>query len=155
MFKLVVNIIALGSTTKHQPSRLRISISRNVRLFVCLFTFEVPFKRLFAPTSWSWMSKIFKDSESLGKNNGKNWSQIWKLLIINGVISPRKSNSFWANFALLRRIFLVLVFLTPFNGILPPLLKVQFSNFLEFWNPCGKSYGNKWSQIKIKLNFSS
>ena len=43
---------------------------------VRLFTFEVPFKRLFAPTSQSRMSKI-SDSESLGKNNGKKWSQIW------------------------------------------------------------------------------
>ena len=45
---------------------------------VCLFTFEVRFKRLFAPTSWSQMSKIFSDSESLGKGNGNKWSQIWK-----------------------------------------------------------------------------
>ena len=40
-----------------------LSISRNVRLSVCLsvclFTFEVPFKRLFAPTSQSRMSNIF------------------------------------------------------------------------------------------------
>ena len=31
---------------------------------------------LFAPTSRSWMSNIFRDSESLGKSNGKNWSHI-------------------------------------------------------------------------------
>ena len=30
-----------------------------------LFNFEVPFKRLFAPTSQSHMSNIFRDSESL------------------------------------------------------------------------------------------
>ena len=48
----------------------------SVRLSVCLFTFEVPFKRLFAPFSQSWMSNIFKDSESLWKSNGKKWSQI-------------------------------------------------------------------------------
>ena len=45
-------------------------------LSVCLFTFEVPFKRLFAPTSRNQISKIFRDSESLGKTNGKKWSQI-------------------------------------------------------------------------------
>ena len=39
-------------------------------------TFEVPFKRLFAPTSQSWMSNIFRESESLGKSSGKKWSQI-------------------------------------------------------------------------------
>ena len=43
---------------------------------VCLFTFEVPFNGLFAPTSRSRMSKMFRDSESLGKSNGKKWSHI-------------------------------------------------------------------------------
>ena len=70
--------------SKHRPSGPMLSISRNVRpcvrlfvcLSVCLFTFEVPFKRLFAPTSRSRMSKTFRDSESLGKSNGKKWSQI-------------------------------------------------------------------------------
>ena len=65
--------------SKHRPSGPMLSISRNVRpsvcLFVCLFTLEVPFKRLFAPTSQSWMSKIFRESESLGKIAGKKWSQ--------------------------------------------------------------------------------
>ena len=49
----------------------------------------VPFKGLFAPISRSWMSKVFRDSESLGKSNGKKCSQIWKLLLIKGVKSPR------------------------------------------------------------------
>ena len=48
----------------------------SVCLFVCPFTFEVPFNGLFAPTSQSRMSNIFRDSESLGKSNGKKWSQI-------------------------------------------------------------------------------
>ena len=47
-----------------------------VCVLVCLFTFEVAFNGLFAPTSQSWMSKIFSDSESLGKSNGKKWSHI-------------------------------------------------------------------------------
>ena len=51
----------------------------SVRLFVCVFIFEVPFKRLFAPPSQSRMSKIFRDSEFLGKSNGEKWSRIWKL----------------------------------------------------------------------------
>ena len=70
--------------SKHRPSGLMLSISRNVRLSVCLsvglcvslFTFEVPFNGLFAPTSRSWMSNIFKDSESLGKSIEKKWSNI-------------------------------------------------------------------------------
>ena len=39
---------------------------------VCLLTFEVPFNGLLAPTYQSWMSNIFRDSESLGKSNGRN-----------------------------------------------------------------------------------
>ena len=52
------------------------SVRLSVCLSVCLFTFEVPFNGLFAPTSQSQMSNIFTDSESLGKSNGKKWSQI-------------------------------------------------------------------------------
>ena len=58
-------------------SNVRLSVvCLSVRLFVCVFTFEVPFKRLCAPTSQSQMSNIFRHSESLGKSNGKKWSQI-------------------------------------------------------------------------------
>ena len=39
---------------------------------VRLFTFEVPFNGLCAPTSRSRMSNIFTDSESLGKKNGRS-----------------------------------------------------------------------------------
>ena len=52
---------------------------------VCLFTFEVMFKHLFAPTSWSQMSNNFRDSEFLGKSNGKEWSNIWTFLFWNGL----------------------------------------------------------------------
>ena len=85
--------------SKHLPSGPMLSISQNVRLFVRLlsvrlFTFEVPFKRLFTPTSRSWMSNIFRVSESLGKSNGKNWSQIGTFWFGSGLKSPRKKNSF-------------------------------------------------------------
>ena len=48
-----------------------------VEMFVCLF---VPFRLVyfeayFPPTSQNRMSKIFKDSQSLGKSAGKKWSQ--------------------------------------------------------------------------------
>ena len=51
--------------------------------FICLF---VPFHVLdleayFAPTSQSRMSKMFRDSESLGKSAGKKWSQNWTFLL--------------------------------------------------------------------------
>ena len=55
---------------------VRLCVCPSVCLPVCVFTFEVPFKRHFGPTSQSRMSNIFRDSESLGKNNGKKWSQI-------------------------------------------------------------------------------
>ena len=71
------------------------SVCLSVCLSVRLFTFEVPFKRLFAPTSRSRMSNIVRDSESLGKSNGKNWSQIWKILLESCLKSPRKKSLFW------------------------------------------------------------
>ena len=53
-----------------------LSVFLCVCLFVCPFTFEVPFNGIFVPTSQSRMSNIFRDSESLGKSNGKKWSII-------------------------------------------------------------------------------
>ena len=71
-----------------------------VRVFGCLLTFEEPFNGLFAPTSWSRMSNIFKDSESLGKSNGKKWSNIWSFLFGSGLKSLRKKKFSFADFAL-------------------------------------------------------
>ena len=73
-----------------------LSKSRDVRLCVCVF---VPFHALgfeayFAPTSRSRMSKNFRDSESLGKSNGKNWSQIGTFLCGRSLKSPRKKSLF-------------------------------------------------------------
>ena len=79
-----------------------VSISRFVRPFVCLSVrslFEVPFNGLFAPTSRSRMSNIFRDSESLGKSNGKKWSHIQTFLFGSGLKSPRKKKFFFADFA--------------------------------------------------------
>ena len=45
-------------------------------LFFDLLRFSVFFNGLFSPTFQSRMSNIFRDSESLGKSNGKKWSQI-------------------------------------------------------------------------------
>ena len=77
--EIQVHHMALRKKTefsKHRPFGPMLSISRFVRTYVCLFTFEVPFNGLFAPTSRSRMSNIFRDSESLGKSNGKKWSDI-------------------------------------------------------------------------------
>ena len=57
---------------------------------VCLSVhFWGTFHGLFAPTSRSRMSNIYRDSESLGKSNGKKWSNIWTFLFGNGLKSPR------------------------------------------------------------------
>ena len=71
-----------------------------VRLSVCLLTFEVPFNGLFTPTSRSQMSNIFRDSESLGKSNGKKWSNIWTFLFGSCLKSPRKKKRFFCWFCL-------------------------------------------------------
>ena len=113
------------------------SVRLSVCLFVCLFTFEVPFNGLFAPTSWSRMSNIFRDSESLGESNGKKWSQIWTFLFEK--LSKIATQIFFSSlFSLLRyhlRVFL------------PPLPKVGCPIFLEIQNPWGKSSGKKWCPI--------
>ena len=70
----------------------------SVRVSFCLF--ESPFKRFFAPTLQSQLSEIFRDSESLGKNNEKKCSHIWKLLLIKGVKWLRKAIFIPANLGL-------------------------------------------------------
>ena len=110
------------------------SVRVSVLVFVCLLC-EVPFKHLFVPTSQSWISKIVRDSEFLGKTNAK----IWKLLLIKGVKSLR-------NFALLSRIFLVLVFLTLCLGLFSPTSQIPMSKLFRFSESLGEIYGKKWSQ---------
>ena len=84
--------------SKHLPSGPILFVSQSVRLSVCLsvclFTFEVPFQRLFYPTSQSLMSNIFRASESLGKSNWKKWSHIWPFLFENCQKSPSKKKFF-------------------------------------------------------------
>ena len=43
-----------------------------------------------------------RDLESLGKSNGKKWSQIVKLLLIKGLHLPRKKSSFFGELCSLR-----------------------------------------------------
>ena len=83
-----------GIFSKHRPWPM-LSINQNVHMFVCLsvclFTFEVPFNGLFAPTSRSQMSNILRDSESLEKSNGKNWSHILTFMFGSGLKLVRKN----------------------------------------------------------------
>ena len=112
------------------------SVCPSVRLSVCpsvrLFTFEVPFYGLFAPTSQSRMSNIFRDSESLGKSNGKKRSQIWTFLFENCLKLQRKKKFFSSLFLVF---FCFWSLLTVF---LPPLLEVGCPIFLEIRIPWGK-----------------
>ena len=71
------------------------SVCPSVCVFVCLFTFEVPLNGLFAPSSQSRISNIFRDSESLGKSNGKKWSNIWTFSFGSGLKSTRNLFFFW------------------------------------------------------------
>ena len=72
------------------------SSSCDVRMCVCVSVIcvSVPFRVVyfeahFAPTSRSRMTKIFRDSESLGKSAGKKWSQNWQFVLGRSLKSPR------------------------------------------------------------------
>ena len=126
-----------------------LSISQNVRLCVrlsvCLsahvFTYEAAFKRLFAPTSQSPMSKIFRDSEFLGESSGKKWSQIRTFLLNNGLKSLRREK--------ILRIFLLPLFTfeVPFKHLFAPISQSPMSKKFRDSESLGKSNGKKWSQI--------
>jgi hypothetical protein len=101
-------------------------------------TYEEPFKGLIAHTSRSRMSNVFRDSESLGKSNGKKWSQICTFLFENCLKSPH-------NF-----FFLPLFhFEVPFNGLLVPTSRNRMSNIVRDAESLGKSNVKKWSNIWI------
>ena len=105
--------------------------------FFGLLWFLVFFNGLFAPTSQSRMSNIFRDSESLGKSIGKKWSQIWTFLFENCRKSRHKKKVFFSQlFSFFFSIFFGFrSFLTVF---LPPLPAVGCPIFLEIRIPWGK-----------------
>ena len=59
---------------------------------------STPFKPLFAFSSPSPRSKLFRYSKCLGKTIGKKWSQNWILLLIKAVKSPRKKSLIFDKF---------------------------------------------------------
>ena len=73
---IVFEAVALWANAFYKSKCL--SVCLFVSLFVCLFvcSLEVLFKRIFAPTSQSPISKHFRDSESFGKNNERKWFHI-------------------------------------------------------------------------------
>ena len=112
-----------------------------VEMYVRLFPFQVPFKCFFAPTSQSWISKYFRDLESLWKSNAKKWSQIWKLLLIKGVKSPRRKKVLTNFFHLF----------TPFKRIFAPTSQSPMPKLFRFSESLGKRNGKKWSQVQTFL----
>ena len=109
-----------------------------------LFTFfsnyshEVPFKRLFAPTYWSPMSRLFRFLEFFGKSNGKKWSQIWKLLLLKGVKSPHNKKKIMGEFCLTKQDFWYWCFFSHRSrDSWSPVCRIFFNHFIE-WE-CGKS----------------
>ena len=83
-------------------------------------------------------------------------------LLIKGVKLPRKKKvCFWANFALLSRIFWYRCFSLRLPVFLPPLPEVQYPNFLDIWNPwikvvldC-KTFAHKGCKIAAQIFSSS
>ena len=120
-----------------------IATQKNVFFFTFfgLLRFSVFFNGLFAPISRSWMSNIFRDSEFLGKSNGKKWSQIWTFLFENCLKSWRKKKVFFFTFFGLFR------FSVFFKGLFAPTSWSRMSNIFRDSEFLGKSNGKKWSNI--------
>ena len=68
-----------------------------------------------------------------------------------GVKLPHKKAHFWANFALLSRIFLVSVFLIPFKGLFDPTFQGLMSKLFRFLESLGKSNEKKRSNKGCKI----
>ena len=66
----------------------------SVCLSVRLFTFEVQFKRLFAPLPKVECPIFLEIRNPWGKSNGKKWSQIWTFLFGSGLNRQKKSSYF-------------------------------------------------------------
>ena len=106
----------------------------SVWLYVRVFTFEVPFKHLFALIYQSQMSTIFRDSESLGKSNGKKWSHIWNFSLKVVLKSPRQKRFFF---------FGKFTFEVPFKRLFAPISRSQMSKIFRDLESLGKSNGKK------------
>ena len=109
---------------------------------VWLFTFLVLFKRLFTPTSWIRMSKIFNDSKSLAKSSGKKWSQSLTFLLKNGLKLPRQKNLLQIFFY-----YYVFTFEVLFKHLFAPTFGSWMSKNFRDLESLGKSNEKKWSQM--------
>ena len=119
----------------HRPSGPMLSISQNVCLSVCpsvcMFTFEVPFKCLLAPLHKVECPKFLEPQKPWEKVMERSGFRFENFFLIKGVKSPHKKVIF-RQILLTEQDFLVLVFLTHFNGLLTTLPEVKCANFLDF-----------------------
>ena len=125
--------------------------------FSHFFTFEVPFNGLFAPTSQSRMSNIFRDLESLGKRNGKKWSNIWTFLFGSGLKWPCKKKFFLLLLILLWSTILWHWCYYPHRSrdALSPVCGIFFFAFLESLGKFRNCHGallKNWIYIWQKFN---
>ena len=99
--------------------------------------------------------KLFEIWGSLGKSNGKKWSQIWKLSLKKGVESPGKNISVLGEFCLTEQDVLVLCFSLLLTVFLPPFPIVRCPNLqwlkLIFFVWTEFSTLSRYTQIKINL----
>ena len=112
-----------------------LSISWHVRVFVCLFvclsvTLSHSLEQSFCYHFPKSNVQTFWYSESLGKSNGKEWSQIWLFLLIKGLKWPPQKKFFDG--------FFICSFCL--NVFLSPLSKVKCPNFLDI--------RNSWEKVK-------
>ena len=71
-------------------------------------------------------------------------SDLKTFLLIKGVKFSRKNSLFCANFALMSRFFLVLVFLTPINSLFSPTSQNPMFIFFGFLESLAKSNRKKY-----------
>ena len=102
------------------------------KVFTYFFHLFTPFKRLLAPTSK--LSKFFRFSESLGKTNGKRWSQkgckiaAQKSLIFNKFCLTSRNFLYWCYYPHRSRDAL-----SPVSGIFLPYCHHFWTTMELFW----------------------
>ena len=109
--------------------------------------FLTPFKHLFCPHFPKSNFQTFRFSEFLGKTNRKKWSQIWILLLIKGVKSPRKKSLIFDKFCLTSRIFLVSVLLSA-------LVERCFVSCMQDFLLDYKYKWSSWTPFQVSSSFS-
>ena len=95
----------INNTTLFKESALWVNSFYKLKCpYVCLFvrhTFSLRLTVFLPPLPEVWCPNVLDFWNPWGKSNGKKWSQIWKLLLITGVKSPRRKQVFYGFFSLI------------------------------------------------------